>query len=91
MELHWQNLSENEKLLILCPGTWLLYKECKENQSKYTYISLKLFSSFNVIELVNVGTNSANDLREYCMKYAAIIASSYHTQQHPYRDYSKNQ
>ena len=94
MELHWQNLSENERILILCPGTWLFYKEDK-SASDYIYISLILFSSFNTIKLVDFGgisnINKIKERYEYCIKYASIIASSYHTQQHPYRDYLKNQ
>lgn len=93
MELHWQILDDEEKLAIIAPGIWL--KFIKRDSGNYKYISLIMYSIYNGdCSLVDFG-GSDDDTKlqlreEYCMKYASIVANSYLSQQHPYRDLPKN-
>lgn len=101
MELHWQNLSEDKSLAVIAPGVWfeliISSYERKFVPNPGIYYNTYLYYYDHGIELAlgtpseTVDVNIHKSNIEYAKKYASIIASSYHTQQHPYRDYPKNQ
>lgn len=97
MELHWESVRKeddiNESVTVLAPGIWLILID------QFVMVHNEYRCELNVHNLAisqqkykSVCSNKDEHEQKLinCKKYAAIIASSFLGQQHPYRDYPKN-